>query len=82
MRRPVARAEAGTVSIDPGKETTVATLSVWEFDTPDGADRAEGALLALQKKPRSRQATWASRLRRELPTAAPLTPLTPLTPRG
>jgi uncharacterized membrane protein len=51
MRRPVARAaEAGTVSIDPGKETTVATLSVWKFDTPDGADRAEGALLALQKQ--------------------------------
>ncbi|WP_282943832.1 DUF1269 domain-containing protein [Cellulomonas endometrii] len=28
----------------------MATLSVWKFETPDGADRAEAALLALQKQ--------------------------------
>lgn len=28
----------------------MATLSVWKFETPEGADRAEGALLALQKE--------------------------------
>lgn len=28
----------------------MATLSVWKFDTPDGAQRAEDALLALQKQ--------------------------------
>ncbi|RMI09455.1 DUF1269 domain-containing protein [Cellulomonas triticagri] len=28
----------------------MATLSVWKFETPEGADRAEGALQALQKQ--------------------------------
>ncbi|WP_069387416.1 DUF1269 domain-containing protein [Cellulosimicrobium cellulans] len=28
----------------------MATLTVWKFDTPDGAQRAEDALLALQKQ--------------------------------
>jgi uncharacterized membrane protein len=28
----------------------VATLSVWKFETPEGADRAEAALIALQKQ--------------------------------
>ncbi|WP_282943845.1 DUF1269 domain-containing protein [Cellulomonas endometrii] len=28
----------------------MATLSVWKFETPEGADRAEAALIALQKQ--------------------------------
>lgn len=28
----------------------MATLSVWKYDTPEGAERAESALLALQKQ--------------------------------
>jgi uncharacterized membrane protein len=32
------------------KETSMATLTAWKFDTPEGAERAEATLVALSKE--------------------------------
>ncbi len=40
----------GQEEVVADEETTVATLSVWKFETPEGAEQAETAVLELQKQ--------------------------------